>query len=102
MRDVIQRVIAAEAEAKKMVQSARSEAEQILSAAQSQAQAITAMARREAQLEAGAMLAAATRDAALTKQSRLASFAAEIENQVHLDAVTRQQAVAVVVRCVCG
>lgn len=102
MRDVIQQVIATEAVAKQMVQSARLGAEQILSEARKRAQELTAVARQEAQLEAQQILATATTGAGRDKQARLASIAAEIEKQVSLDEIVRQQAVAAVVRCVCG
>jgi vacuolar-type H+-ATPase subunit H len=51
MRDVIQKVIATEAEAKQQVLAARSEAERILSETQKRAQELTAGARSAVQLE---------------------------------------------------
>jgi len=102
MHEVIQKVIATEAEAKRMVQAARSEAELILSAAQKRAQEMTRAARQEVQIESGKILAAATAAAEGDQQTRLATVAGEIENQVHLDAAARQRVGAAVVRCVCG
>jgi vacuolar-type H+-ATPase subunit H len=102
MWDVIQKVIATEAEAKRMVQVAKAEAEQVLSGARKRAQKLTTDARNEAQLEAQKILATVLADAEDNKQIRLASFAAEIEKKIGLDAVSHEQAVKAVVRCVCG
>jgi vacuolar-type H+-ATPase subunit H len=102
MRDVIQKVIATEAEAKQQVLAARAEAERILSEAQKRELELTAAARSAVQLEANSLLAAAAEKAAQEKQERMAAAAAGIEIEINLDEPARRQAVAAVVRCVCG
>jgi vacuolar-type H+-ATPase subunit H len=102
MNDVIQKVVATEAEAKRMVLAAKSEADRILSAAQKRAQELTATARKDVQLEAQNILAQAMAEAEKNQQARLASVAAGMEKQVYLDAAARRQAVEAVIRCVCG
>lgn len=59
MRDVIQKVIAAEAEGRRIVEAAKTEAERISSDAQKKAQDIVARARQEARAEAERMVEAA-------------------------------------------
>jgi vacuolar-type H+-ATPase subunit H len=102
MHEVIQKVIATEAEAKRMVQSAKSEAERILSEAQNRAREITMVAVQDAQVESERILAEAMKATDRDKQTRLAVVAGEIEKQFHLDETAKQLAVAAVVRCVCG
>jgi vacuolar-type H+-ATPase subunit H len=102
MRDVIQRIIAAEAEARQRVQAANSEAERILSEARKRAQELVAAARQTARLDAEKMLATTLQTAAAEKKERLAHAAAEIETQVRVDEATARQAVEAVTRCVCG
>ena len=102
MRDVIQKVIATEAEAKQQVLAARAEAERILSETQKRALELTATARSAVQLEANARLAAAVEKATQEKSERLALAAAAIEQEINLDEPARRQVVAAVVRCVCG
>ena len=101
MRDFIQKVIATEAEAKQMVAAAGSEAERILSETQKRAQELTATARSAFQFEAKFLLAAGAAKAAQEKSARQALTAAEI-GEKNLDEPARRQAVAAVVRCVCG
>ena len=102
MRDVIQKVIATEAEGKRMLFDARAEAGRILTEAQTRAQQLMAHARKEVQLAAQKILTAAVADAEIDKQTRLASTTAGIEKQINLSDDERRQAVEAVVRCVCG
>ena len=101
MREVIQRVLASEAEAKGIVEAARAQAAPILAEAQKKSQALAARVRQEARLEADRLMAAAVSEAGREKQERLARATAEIENQVRLEETTRQRAVEAVLRCVC-
>lgn len=101
MRDVIQRVIATEAEAKCIVEAARVEGARILAEAQKRSQDIATRARQEAQIEAKRMVEAAVSEAGREKQERLARAAAEIETQVRLEETTKQRAVEASIRCVC-
>ena len=102
VHDVIQKVIATEAEAKRLVEAAKVEAGRITAAAQKQGEELVARARQEALAEAGRIVSAAVREAERRKQEQLVRAAAEIEAQIRFDEVTRQRAVAGVIRCVCG
>jgi vacuolar-type H+-ATPase subunit H len=102
MHEVIQIVMATEAEAKRLVQAAKAEGERIRSEARKRAQESTATAREEAQIEAGKILALAAKNSAADKQVRLAAAKVEIERQIILGGPARRQAVNAVVRCVCG
>jgi ATP synthase H subunit len=102
MRDVIQKVIAAEGEAKLIVKAAWKESDCILTDARTQAQELVEQARKEARLEAERMLEAAEQEANQEKQERLTRAAAEIQTQIRLEEPIMQRAVGIVVRCVCG
>jgi vacuolar-type H+-ATPase subunit H len=102
MHDVIQQVIASEAEAREIVATARAEAERIVLHAKREAEELTARIRSETRADADLLLAAATRDAEREKQERLAHESSKIEIQVRLDPALRQRAVTEVIRCVCG
>ena len=102
MRDVIQRIVATEAEARQKVQAAKAEAERIMFEARKGAQELVAKARQSSRLEADAVLAAALRLAEAERSQRLAGATAAIEVQVTVEEATVRQAVAAVTRCVCG
>lgn len=101
MRDVIQKIIATESEAKLIVEAARAEADRILSDAQTKGNDIVERARQEALIEAGKILETAVVTAEREKQHRLADFASEIEKQIQLNPESRKSAIEGVVRCVC-
>lgn len=102
MRDVIQQVIAVEAEAKCLVEAGRLERDRILSEAQQRGEELVSRTRREARADAGKMIETAVHEAEREKQECLARVAAEIEAQIRLDETTRQRAMEAIVRCVCG
>jgi vacuolar-type H+-ATPase subunit H len=102
MRDVIQKVIATEGEARHIVEAARTEADRISSDARKKGQEIIERARHEALIEAGKIVEAGIESAEREKQDRLTRAAAEIESQLQIEATTREWAVDEVVRCVCG
>lgn len=102
MRDVIQKVIAAEAEARRIVEAARVEADRISAGAQKQGEELVVRTRQEARAEADRVVEAALKTAAQEKRERLARVVAEIDTQVQLDETARQRAVAAAIRCVCG
>jgi len=101
MRDVIQKIIATEGEARLTVEEARAEADRILSDAQKSRHDIVERARQEALGEADKILETAVEAAEQEKQNRLAEVAAEIESQIQLEPAGRKRAVEEVVRCVC-
>jgi vacuolar-type H+-ATPase subunit H len=102
MRDVIQKVMVTEAEAKRMVQAARSEAGRILDEAQKRVQELTAAARLAAQVETEKILAGVLHAAEAEKQERLARAAVEINTQISVDGDTVRQMAEAVSRCVRG
>lgn len=102
MREVIQKVMAAEAEAKQRVQAATAEAERIISAARGRAQDLVAAAGAAARAEADQILAGAVQSTATEKQQRLEAVTAEIETQVRVDETMVRQATEAVTRCLCG
>jgi vacuolar-type H+-ATPase subunit H len=102
MRDVIQKIIATENEAKLLVEKANAEADRILSDAQKKGQSMVDRAREEALFEAERIMEAAIEGAEREKQDRLAQIAAEIERDIQLDQERRESVVEGVVRCVCG
>jgi vacuolar-type H+-ATPase subunit H len=101
MRDVIQKIISTESEARLTVEEARNEAERIMSEAQVKGHDLVERARQEALIEAKKIVDASVEEAERKKQYQLAHAAVEIENQIQLDPATKQLAVEGVVRCVC-
>lgn len=102
MRDVIQKIIEAENQAKLLVETAKAEADRILSDAQKKGQDMVERAREEALDEAERIVEAATEGAEKEKQERLAQIAADIERDVQLEQGRKEWAIEGVVRCVCG
>ncbi len=102
MRDVIQQVIATEAEAKHLVEAATAEAARIKTAAQKEADETLARIRQETRSEAERVVEAAVAAAEAKKQELLRRIAAEIQAQVQLEDMTKERAVMGAVRCVCG
>ena len=102
MREVIQKVIATETEAKQLVQAARIEADLLVSSARLQARDVVEQMHRDAKVETEKILAAAETDAAREKTERLTRAAVEIETDIRLDETTAQQAVETALRCLCG
>jgi vacuolar-type H+-ATPase subunit H len=101
MRDVIQKIIATESEAKLIVEAAKAQADIILSDAQKKGHDIVELARQEAANEAGKIVDAAVEAANQEKQSSLKNAAVEIESRIRLDPATRQRAIEGIIRCVC-
>ena len=100
MRDVIQKIIATESEARQKVQAAESEAERIILESRKHAQELVEAARQTALLDAVNILTAALEKAEAEKKQRLADAAAEMDNQIRLDGKTMRHAVnAVVAAC---
>ncbi len=101
MRDVIEKIIATESEAKLIVEAARAEADRILSEAQKKARDPIERARQETLIEAERIVETAVEAAEREKQVRLVDAAAEIENQIQLDPAGRKRIAEKVIRCVC-
>lgn len=101
MREVIQKIIATEGEAKLIVEAARAEAARISSDAQKKGQEIFERVRHEAIVEGEKVVEAAVEAAEREKQDRLTRAAAEIESQIGLEPAIRQWAVEEIIRSVC-
>jgi vacuolar-type H+-ATPase subunit H len=103
MREVIQQLVAVEAEAQRIVQAAQADADRILADAQHQAQEWAARGREDARGAAEKLVATAVANAGREKQARLALASEEIDTQVRLDEEATEQIVTEIVRCVtCG
>ncbi len=102
MRDVIQKVMAAETEAKRLVEEARAEADRILSDARRKGQDTAARAYQEAGAEADRIVAAAIDAAEKEKQENLARAAAEMASRIGFDEPASQRVVDWIVRHVCA
>ena len=101
MREIVQKIITTESEAKRTVEAARAEADRISSSAQKEGRDVVERALQEALSEAGKIVEAAVEEAEREKQRRLADAAVEIENQIQLEPANREKAAEGVVRCVC-
>jgi vacuolar-type H+-ATPase subunit H len=102
MRDVIQRVIASEAEAQQIVAAARLQAAEIVGAARKAAEELRTRANREAGAEAEQILVDAGHSSESEKRERVARATAKIAVEIQLTPELRRRVVAEVVRCVCG
>jgi len=102
MRDVIQKMVEAESQAKRAHDEAVTEAERLVAEARQKAKALLHQAEEEARTEAARIIEEARQAAEREKQERLAKAVSEIENQVRLDETVRLAATEAVVRCVSG
>jgi vacuolar-type H+-ATPase subunit H len=102
MHEVIQKIIAAETEAKRMVQAAKADAGRVLAEAQTSALELKSAAQQKAQKESEEILKESLVKGTKEKKSRLATVAREIERQIVLDGAASQKAAAAVVKSVCG
>ena len=101
MREIIQKIITTESEAKLAVEAARVEADSILSDVKKKGHDIIEQARQETLIEAEKIVKAVVEEARREKQNRLDTAVDEIENQIQLEPSSRKWAVEGVVRCVC-
>ena len=102
MRDVIEKMLQAEAEAKRIVAQAEVDAEQIRAESRHRAQDLAEKVRLEAHDEAAAIVRQASEEAEKEKQARIARAAKVIDGEVRMDDEFRAGAVEAVVRCVRG
>jgi vacuolar-type H+-ATPase subunit H len=102
MREVIQKMVEAEVEAKRILDAATAEAEHLLGEARRQAQGLLEQSRREAKAAAARVVEAAVQEAEREKTDRLAREIAAVEAKTSLDDATRRAAVEAVVRLVTG
>jgi vacuolar-type H+-ATPase subunit H len=102
MRDVIEKIIVTENEAKSIVETARTQAEAVIAEARRKGQDTVEQARREAGAEAETIVQTAVDAAEREKASSLALARTRIEQEIRLDEENIRQAVEGVVQCVCG
>jgi vacuolar-type H+-ATPase subunit H len=102
MREVIQGLLEAEAEARHMVESARQEADALVADAEKRCRELAAEARQAARAEAVQTIDAAVEAAQLEKSKQLEKAAADIDRQTRIDEATRERLAQAVVRCLCG
>jgi len=102
MRDVIQEMLKAEAEAKRIVAEAETEAERIRTEARRQAQQLLDQSRAEARAEADRIADGASRRSEDERQAAIARAAETIEAGLRMDEQLRTRAVEGIGRCVCG
>jgi vacuolar-type H+-ATPase subunit H len=102
MRDIIEKIIVTENEAKTIVEKARSQAEDIVAEARRKGQDMVEHARRDAGTEAEKIIQTAVNAAEREKASSLALAHDRIEQGIRLDEESTRQAVEGVLQCVCG
>ena len=101
MRDVIQKIVAAENQAKRIIEEVRAQADRILSEARRQAQDISTKAYQDAGREAQDIVAEAAREAEGARQKSLEKALASIEQEVVIEEDLKRKIIEEVVRHVC-
>lgn len=102
MHDVVELVLQAEGESKRILDDAQAEAERIVAEARSKAQDIVQTTRRETVAQAEEIVGNAERNAQRDKEEQLAQAAVEIDNVAHLSEQSTENAIQAILRCVCG
>jgi ATP synthase H subunit len=102
VREIIEKLMATEEEAKSILAQARQESTALLRDAQTRAQELLERAQREARDDAERILKKGQQQAAAEEQECLARADTEIASQVRLEPSVKQRAVRAVVRCVIG
>ena len=102
MRDVIQGVLAAEAEAKAVLQKAQQEADELVQTSRNAALALTERNLAEVAAEAERILAEAEQQTTAQEQEQLAGIGQALQKELKLDAEEREQALRLVVAAVLG
>lgn len=102
MRDVIQKIVATENQAKRIIEEARVQADRVLAEARKQAQDISTKAYQDAGREAQEIVNEALRAAEDQKQASLEKASGAIEGEIVIDEGLRQKIVEEITRHVCG
>ena len=102
MRDVIQKIVATENQAKRIVEEGRAQADRILLEARKKAQDVTMKAYQDAGREAQEIIAEAAREAESERQKTLGEALDMLEREVVIDEGTRQKIIEEIIRHVCG
>lgn len=102
MQETIRKLLAAEAEARRLTDEAHAEERRLLDDAQRRAQELLAGARAEARVEAADRMRQAIEEAQAEKRSRLERFEAGLETRIQVAPETWERTIAAAVRCVRG
>jgi len=102
MRDVIQKMLEAEAEAKRLLADAEAASERLLADARQKAQHGVELARTEGRAEADRILETARQEADRERDERVRQAAAAIQTEITVDEAVHRRGVEAVVRAVCG
>lgn len=102
MREVIQKVIAAEAEATELLKTAKAEAEALIRQARVDALQKTEQSHREAQVEADRLIAEAEANAIEAQRQSIEQYVRDLQATIRLDDEAHRRAVQAVVDTVLG
>lgn len=102
MRDVIQKIVAAENQAKRIIEEGRAEADCILSEARRQAQDISMKAYQDAGRDAQEIIAEAAREAQGGRQRNIEKALVSIEQEVVIEEDLKRKIIEKIVRRVTG
>ena len=102
MRDVIQKIVATENQAKRIVEEGRAQADRILFEARKKAQDVSMKAYQDAGREAQEIITEAARQAEDERQKTLNDAMDILEREVVIDKGTRQKIIEEIIRHVCG
>ena len=102
MHEVIQRVLASEAQGKKILAEATAEAERLVANAHAKAQELLAQTRAAARRDAEDIVRGAVKSAERQREQHLTRVAEQLRNQVQLEPDFLEQVVQAAVSCVCG
>ncbi len=102
MRDVIQKIIVTETEAKQLVETAKAKRDQTLSDAQKKADGIMRQTLQDIRAETERIMAAAMEEGEREKQEKLTGIISEIESQIRIDETLKELVVEKIIRSVCS
>lgn len=102
MRDVIQKIVATENQAKRIVEEGRAQADRILADARKQAQDINMRSYQDAGKEAQDIVARAVEAAEGQKRENLAKASVVIEREIVIDEGLKQKIIEEIIRHMCG
>ncbi|HOV89524.1 MAG TPA: hypothetical protein PKW07_02305 [Syntrophorhabdaceae bacterium] len=101
MRDVIEKIVSTEGEAKAIIEKAQAERDKIIADARKKAQEIIEKARQDALAESKKIVDAGIEGAEMEKQMKLTQALKDIENRFNLKEGTKEQAIEFIIRQVC-
>jgi vacuolar-type H+-ATPase subunit H len=102
IRETIQRVIAAEDEAKRLVEAARNEGDALRADYRRRAKELAENTEQELRLAGAKILETVAEDARREREDRIRKASSELEAIIRLDEGVAREAVDAIIRCVCG